>query len=960
PSVTGNVLANDADVDDSTATPTPGQPDNNGSYYFTPGSLASYVTVSDVTGGTNVAGVITVTGTYGTLVMNPDGDYTYTLDDSLLATQALNIGDTPTESFTYTVSDNHPDGNVKTATAELVITVFGDNDSPTGVNNTAAVEEDTTTTAAGNVITNDTSPSGDNTPSTDFEVVAIGSAAVSAGTTSLNGATATGSYGSLTIGADGSYTYTLNNGTDGDGTNAVQRLAEGETVTETFTYTVSDGVDMFKSPNNDGDFRVDAFQVQPTGGVQLRSTTDAFGIFEAVPTVGTVTVDGNAYNVTAVETDTMDVINFLGAGGNDRHTGNVDYETIGGGTITDNDQLAVRAQTYLTFANAGTYSIVARSDDGRRLQLTDPTAPGAFTFDSASGQIDDGYGAGNDTLLFEGATGNASSIGVFTVTAGQTLKLDALFWENFSGDAFEIAIASGTVTNHTSTSFALLTDGVLGIELSSDATFEPCATDTATLTVTITGDNDERVTVSDANAAYEDGVGGASVVTGDVDANDTEIDIDANTPNDALGLTEVVFGTGTPVTIPSNGNNVNVNGLYGSLSINSSGGYSYSVNNSLPAVQALDDGQNVTETFTYSQVDGDGSTITETLTITVHGENDEPVVSNVSAGPELYTVAGSGLNVAPAGTITDIDDPEMESLSVTITNFDPSQDQLRVDPSFTLPVGVTVNVTGGTLTISSDTPDTITVADYESILQAVQYVNTIAVGNGPDREIEIVVSDGEENSQLVTTSVRLEVPEPPEEVIPSIVEEREVVENSEVDTNFGSGILQGFRYAERLSLVEEEVEPEAMPILTVSPMYSGTAEPGTVVTVKVLGSNGESLSNGAMSVVADMSGNWLAIFPDLELPDQHHYVVVEQTAPTWQTDEMRGHRALKAYFAPSINQGVSGGQEDFGVAGVYGRRLSGIAIDQLNQSALYPNAPANADWRLGQGNSSAASGIGGI
>ncbi|MEO0415586.1 MAG: hypothetical protein AAF226_11605 [Verrucomicrobiota bacterium] len=228
-----------------------------------------------------------------------------------------------------------------------------------------------------------------------------------------------------------------------------------------------------------------------------------------------------------------------------------------------------------------------------------------------------------------------------------------------------------------------------------------------------------------------------------------------------------------------------------------------------------------------------------------------------------------------------------------------------------------------------------------------------------DRVIEVTVNDGEDDSALVTRIIRLEVPEPPEEVVPSIVEE-EIPDRPEIDTNFGSGILQGFRYAERLSLVEEEIEPEEIPILTVSPMYSGTAEPGTVVTVKVLGANGESIANGATSVVADVSGNWLSIFPDLELPDEHHYVVVEQTAPTWQTDEMRSQRPVKTYFAPSINQGVSGRLEDFGVAGVLGRRLSGVAMGELNDSSRYPNAPINADWRLGQGNSPVASGIGGI
>ena len=49
-----------------------------------------------------------------------------------------------------------------------------------------------------------------------------------------------GTYGSLTLNSDGSYLYTLDNGSDGVA-NAVQSLAEGQSVTDIFTYTLRDG-----------------------------------------------------------------------------------------------------------------------------------------------------------------------------------------------------------------------------------------------------------------------------------------------------------------------------------------------------------------------------------------------------------------------------------------------------------------------------------------------------------------------------------------------------------------------------------------------------------------------------------------------------------------------------------------------------------------------------------------------
>ena len=52
-----------------------------------------------------------------------------------------------------------------------------------------------------------------------------------------NAGTYVGTYGTLTLGANGAYTYTVN-----EADSAVQALKVGESVTDTFNYTVSDGV----------------------------------------------------------------------------------------------------------------------------------------------------------------------------------------------------------------------------------------------------------------------------------------------------------------------------------------------------------------------------------------------------------------------------------------------------------------------------------------------------------------------------------------------------------------------------------------------------------------------------------------------------------------------------------------------------------------------------------------------
>ena len=55
---------------------------------------------------------------YGSLVLNSDGTYTYTLDNTNAAVNALNNGQTLTDTYTYTLTDG--DGTTTTATLSCV------------------------------------------------------------------------------------------------------------------------------------------------------------------------------------------------------------------------------------------------------------------------------------------------------------------------------------------------------------------------------------------------------------------------------------------------------------------------------------------------------------------------------------------------------------------------------------------------------------------------------------------------------------------------------------------------------------------------------------------------------------------------------------------------------------------------------------------------------------------------
>ena len=190
--------------------------------------------VANTASGPFQDGTSSVNGIYGTLSVDANGKWTYTLNDSN-ATKALTPDDQPTETFEVVVTDSHG----ATATQSVVITVNGVNDAPTAIANTDSVQ------AAGLVggapTLGDPFATG-NVLADDYDVDAgdtLSVTGVSFGTSqtsSVFGAyVVQGTYGFLVLKTDGTYVYTLNN-FDPD----TIALGDGQTETETFTYTIAD------------------------------------------------------------------------------------------------------------------------------------------------------------------------------------------------------------------------------------------------------------------------------------------------------------------------------------------------------------------------------------------------------------------------------------------------------------------------------------------------------------------------------------------------------------------------------------------------------------------------------------------------------------------------------------------------------------------------------------------------
>ena len=218
--VTGDVIINDSDPEGDTLTVS--KIKKNGGSYSNVSSGSAY----------NSSGT-SVTGTYGTLTIGADGSYTYTADQD--AADALDAGDQVTDVFVYEVSD----GNSGTASANITITITGINDDPVAVNDTDSVNEDATVTKTGSQddVLNDDTDADDAASLTVSQIRKSGgsdSSVASSSTYNSNFTSVTGTYGTLKIGADGSYTYTADQ-------DAADDLDAGDQATDVFVYTATDG-----------------------------------------------------------------------------------------------------------------------------------------------------------------------------------------------------------------------------------------------------------------------------------------------------------------------------------------------------------------------------------------------------------------------------------------------------------------------------------------------------------------------------------------------------------------------------------------------------------------------------------------------------------------------------------------------------------------------------------------------
>lgn len=164
--------------------------------------------------GVNPVGMIGITGAYGTLFMFSNGVYEYDLNRMDPRVRALGEDGRLSDAFSYAVSDR--DGVFDTST--LVIEIAGTRAGPRVCDDDNTVDD---------MMANDMLAALREQPSADDGGSGL----------KVLGHTGGDRYGTLTLNTDGSYGYQLD-----EANSDVSALGEGETLTELYTYAVTDGV----------------------------------------------------------------------------------------------------------------------------------------------------------------------------------------------------------------------------------------------------------------------------------------------------------------------------------------------------------------------------------------------------------------------------------------------------------------------------------------------------------------------------------------------------------------------------------------------------------------------------------------------------------------------------------------------------------------------------------------------
>ncbi|MHB0875229.1 MAG: Ig-like domain-containing protein [Anaerolineae bacterium] len=570
----------------------------------------------------------TLSGTAPTLTYTPAADYN------------------GADSFTFKVND----GLVDSATATVSITVTAVNDAPLAVDDSSATDEDTpVTVAAPGLLANDN----------DVDSASLAASKVS-----------DPAHGSVTVNADGSFTYTPAadwNGSDSFTYKANDGSADSSVATVSITVnSVNDApvaTARILTMNEDG-----AKDITLTGTDVDGDTLTAFTV---VSGPGEGTLSGAAPDIEytpAANFNGTDSFTFTVSDGtltSAPATVSITVDPVNDAPVADGDSYSTNEDTTLTVPAAG---VLADDGDVDGDSLTAVLVTGvtdgtlALNADGSFVYTPDANYNGTDSFTYKANDGtldsNTAMVSITVAAVNDAPAAVSIFDQNDAeGDAVSLQVSAsdvdaGDVLTFSATGLpgGLSIDaatgrisGTIGYDAAGDHAVLVTVSDDATpaetlpigFTWTVIDTNRAPVAGDDAGAASED-----ASLSIDVLANDSDAD------GDDLEVVAVTQGTNGAVAIAPDG---------------------------LSVTYTPDGDYNGADSFTYTVSDGSGGTDTGTVNVTVAAVNDAPA----------------------AVSIFDQNDAEGDAVSLQVSASDVDADDVLTFSTTGLPGGLSIDAATG-------------------------------------------------------------------------------------------------------------------------------------------------------------------------------------------------------------------------------------------------------------------------
>jgi VCBS repeat-containing protein len=228
---------------------------------------------------------------------------------------------------------------------------------------------------------------------------------------------------------------------------------------------------------------------------------------------------------------------------------------------------------------------------------------------------------------------------------------------------------------------------------------------------------------------------------------------DGNTIN-LIETSSVEASEVTLITITVNGTDYTIDSEntqiilpHGTLSASPNGDFSYIVNNDNPSVQALNIGDSLNDSFSYTLSNG-VDTYTSEVVINIDGRDDAPVIECLVGNEEIVDIPTEGASnlILEGINLSDVDDVNLEGATVCIMNYQDG-DLINTD---SLPDGITATMNDNYLTLSGSA----TISDYEAALKSLTFETTS--NDTTPREFVYTVFDGDKYSNIESVTLNLQ------------------------------------------------------------------------------------------------------------------------------------------------------------------------------------------------------------